>query len=301
MKKEVVKLIKARGPLTGLELREVIEGDSLILWQACNASKRLLIRRLGTRYLRLDRQVEGYARLSPSILREFLTYSIIGLEGEEDALARRAQEIKHHIEKVSITKFELAYNIISNVRRQLEDKWPKDHRVCFIIAGDIVYNMAHDVPRPEKSTGKMVQGSDIDLIVVVDDKVSDDFIKRLDDSIYQEKHRILIAPSLREEIDYVVKRLKRVREQVEFNTFKHMVACKILQEGMLLYGSEDLFHTIKNMLYEYGVTEKLNNLEKTAIALRKDVEEYLLGSDLNKTKREDLYLFYSAEESEEFE
>jgi hypothetical protein len=161
--------------------------------------------------------------------------------------------------------------------------------------------MAHDVPRPEQSTGKMVQGSDIDLIVVVDGKVSDDFIKRLDDSIYQEKHRILIAPSLKEEIDYVVKRLKRVREQVEFNTFKHMVACKILQEGMLLYGSEDLFHTIKDMLYEYGVTEKLNNLEKMAIALRKDVEEYLLHSDSDRIKREDLYLFYSAEESEEFE
>ncbi|MCX5802350.1 MAG: hypothetical protein NTU69_02250 [Proteobacteria bacterium] len=301
MEKEVVKLIKARGPLTGSELREAIEGDSLILWQACNASKKLLMRTLGTRYLRLDRRVDGYARLSPSILREFLTYSVIGLDYEPDALARRAQEIEHHIEEVSRSKFELAHNIVSDVRRQLEDEWPEDHRVCFIVAGDIVYNMAHDVPRPEKSTGKMVQGSDIDLIVVVDDQLSDDFIKRLDDSIYHEKHRILIAPSLKEEIDYVVKRLKRVRDQVRFDTFKHMVACKILQEGMLLYGSEDLFHTIKDMLYEYGVTEKLNNLEKLAIALRNDVEEYLLGSDLDKIKREDLYLFYSAEESEEFE
>ena len=301
MEKEVVKLIKARGPLTGLELKEAIEGDSLILWQVCNASKKLLMRTLGTRYLRLDRRVNGYARLSPSILREFLTYSVIGLEGEEDALVRRAQEIEHHIEKVSRSKFKLSHNIVSDVRRRLEDEWPEDHRVCFIIAGDIIYNMAHDVPRPEKSTGKMVRGSDIDLIVVVDDQLSDDFIKRLDDSIYQEKHRILIAPSLKEEIDYVVKRLKRVREQVEFNTFKHMVACKILQEGMLLYGSEDLFHTIKDMLHEYGVTEKLNNLEKMAIGLRDDVEKYLLHSDLNKIKREDLYLFYSAEESEEFE
>jgi len=301
MEKQVIKLIKARGPLTGLELKEAIGKDDLMLWQACNASKRLLIRRLGTRYLRLDRQVEGYARLSPSILREFLTYSIIGLEGEEDALVRRAQEIKHHIEKVSRSKFELAHNIISGVKNKLGNDWPENHQVCFIIAGDIVYNMAHDVPRPEKSTGKMVQGSDIDLIVVVDDQLSDDFIKRLDDSIYQEKHRILIAPSLKEEIDYVVKRLKRVREQVEFNTFKHMVACKILQEGMLLYGSENLFHTIKNMLHEYGVTEKLNNLEKLATALRKDVEEYLLHSDSDRIKREDLYLFYSAEESEEFE
>jgi len=29
--------------------------------------------------------------------------------------------------------------------------------------------MAHDAPRPERSTGKLVKGSDMDLVVVVDD------------------------------------------------------------------------------------------------------------------------------------
>jgi len=36
------------------------------------------------------------------------------------------------------------------------------------IAGDIVYNMAHNVPCPERSTGKLVKGSDMHIVVVVD-------------------------------------------------------------------------------------------------------------------------------------
>ena len=64
--------------------------------------------------------------------------------------------------------------------------------LCFIIAGDIVYNTAHDVPRPERSTGGLVMGSDIDLIVVVDDHLPDTYIHKLDKLIYQQKYRMLI-------------------------------------------------------------------------------------------------------------
>src|SRR5665811_1909286 len=97
------------------------------------------------------------------------------------------------------------------------------------------YQMAHDVPRPERSTGKMVRGSDLDVVVIVDDRAPEVLVKALDDAIYQQKYRYLINPSVREEIDYIVKRLDRLREQAEFDTFKKMVACKILQEGVLLY------------------------------------------------------------------
>jgi len=64
--------------------------------------------------------------------------------------------------------------------------------------------------------------------------------------------------------------MNRVREQMKFQTFKHMVACKILQEGTLLYGSEDLFSAIKEMLRKQGVTEKLNDLENRAKNLSKE-------------------------------
>jgi hypothetical protein len=42
-------------------------------------------------------------------------------------------------------------------------------------------------------------------------------------------------------------------------------------------------------------------LHEAAIAFRKQEEEFLVQSDAKIINREDLYLFYPAEESEEFE
>ncbi|MBW1851101.1 MAG: hypothetical protein JRJ15_06660 [Deltaproteobacteria bacterium] len=301
MENKIISLIERQGPLTGSEILEIVGGDGLILWRACKLSKILTVRTVGTRYLRLDRKVEGFARLSPSILREFLTFSVVGIQGDSNSMEHKAQELISHIEEVSRAKVELAYRIAFGLVSWFEDEWALENKICFIIGGDIVYDMAHDVPRPERGTGKMVAGSDMDLVVIVDDDFPDDLMKRLDDAIYKEKYRLLMAPHLKEEIDYIVKKLERVREQVRFETFKHMVACKILQEGALLYGSDILFTTIKAMLREHGVTEKLNDLEKRAEVFRKDGEEYLLQEEPEKIKNESLFLFYPTEESEEFE
>jgi len=256
--------------------------------------------RTGTRYLRLDRRVKGYARLSPSILREFLTYSVIGPASDQRAIAERAQKISLHIEAVSRAKSELAYSIVAALANQFETERPIKEEACFILAGDIVYNMAHDVPRPERSTGKLVKGSDMDLVVVVDDGFPESCMRQLDEAIYGEKYHLLIAPHLREEIDYIVKNMDRVRTQLAFDTYRHMVACKIMQEGTLLYGSEKLFNTIKSMLKDQGVTDRLCLLEQEAQQFREEAVKHLLQG--KGTPGEDQsHLFYPAEESEEFE
>ena len=301
MEKEIIKLIEHKGPLTGSEIWETFGGDGIILWQVCKGSKNLAIRAVGTRYLRLDRRVEGFARLSPSIWREFLTYSVVGISGDPNPLESRAMELTSHIEAVSRAKLKLAYHVVSGLTGQIESLFLLEHRLCFIIAGDIVYNMAHDVPRPERSTGKLVKGSDIDLVVIADDQTPDDLMKRLDDAIYQEKYRLLISPHIKEEVDYIVKKVVRVKEQIRFETFKHMVACKILHEGTLLHGSEDLFRDVKAMLLQTGVADKINDLEKRAKIFRRDAEEYLLREAPEKIRDETLFLFHPSEESEEFE
>ena len=300
LEEDIAELIRASGPLTGAEIKDHARSESLALWQTCRSSAALELRTLGRRYLRLDQQVEGYARLSPSILREFLTYSVTGLSGDPASLGKRAGEVASRIEEISKAKYDLAYRFVDGIRSQLEGAWPED-RLCFILAGDIVYRMAHDVPRPERSTGKLVRGSDIDLVVVLADEVPEDFVKQLDDAIYREKYRTLIAPAVREEIDYIVKKMERVHEQLRFDTFKRMVACKILHEGVLLYGSRSMFDGIKSLLQEQGVAQKLDDLEQQAQAARETAEEYLLHGDPERIAREDRILFYSSEESEEFE
>ena len=300
MKEKIINLISTRGPLTGSEIKKFISGDNLLLWQTCKTSSNLQVKSVGVRYLRFDRQVEGFARLSPSILREFLTYSVVGLAEKPMLIEKRGEEIFSHIVRVSRSKMELARNLIDVVKAQFGETWPHE-QVCFILAGDIVYDMAHDVPRPERSTGRLVRGSDIDLVVILNDNVPDDFIRRLDSTIYQEKYKFLKSPVINEEIDYVVKKLDRVREQVRFDTFKNMVACKILQEGKLIGGSDRLYHKVIRLLEDNGVLEKLDRLQGAAIVFRKQEEEFLVQSDAKIINREDLYFFYPAEESEEFE
>jgi len=301
LEEEIVKLLKEKGPLTGYEISNALGADELILWRICKSSKTLTLRSVGTRYLRLDRRIDGFARISPSLLREFLTYSVVGFSRDPFSLNQRAATIDAHIREVSKGKSELAYNVISALVNRFEPEVPfKDH-VCFILAGDIVYNMAHDVPRPERSTGKLVKGSDLDLVIITDDSLPKKSVERLDEAIYREKYRLLITPHVREEIDYVVKNLDRVRQQVRFDSFRHMVACKILREGTLLYGSDKIFHQVKSMLKAHGIFEKLSALETWAKTYRKTAEEVLLYEDPDEIREGSLNLFYPSEESEEFE
>jgi len=300
MEQEIINLLKTNGPLTGSEIKGFITGDNLLLWQTCKTSSHLRVKSVGRRFLRLDRRVNGYARLSPSILREFLTYSVVGLAGQPQLIDQRAREIYSRIVQVSRSKLELARSFVDEVKAQLRETWVQE-QACFILAGDIVYDMAHDVPRPERSTGRLVRGSDIDLVVIVNDSVLDGMIQRLDTAIYQKKYRALISPAVNEEIDYVVKKMERVREQVRFDSFKSMVACKILQEGMLIGGSEGFYREVMQLLPDNGVLEKLENLQEAAIAFRQEQEDFLVQRDADKITPEELYFFYPAEESEEFE
>lgn len=301
MEEKIVRLLEAKGPLTGSEIVDSLREMNLLLWRTCCLSENLHRHILGTRYLRLDQRVDGYARLSPSILREFMTYTVVGVAGADHAVEQRAKKIVRHIQEVSKDKLALARGIVAGLQSRLADRWPRKERISFIIAGDIVYDMAHDVPRPEVSTGELVNGSDIDLVVIADDQVAKEFLQELDQAIYQEKYRTLISPSVREELDYVVKKMERVKEQLCFDTFKRMIACKILQEGALLAGSGSLFEEIKAMLDQSGVVAKLLDMESKARIFRKRAEEHLLHNDPARIIKEDLHLFYTSEEREEFE
>jgi hypothetical protein len=301
LEEKIIEIIRKKGPLTGAQLLDQANEDPLVILRACRLSNNLAMRIVGTRYLRLDRKIEGFARLSPSILREFLTYSVVGLATDKTTMEKKAQALESYIEKISRFKRDLAGNIISALIGRLGDDFFIKEHACFILAGDIVFNMAHDVPRPERSTKKMVQGSDIDIVVVVDNRFPETLVARLDEEIYQEKFRLLLHPIMKEEIDYVIKNMDKVMEQLAFDTFKRMVACKIMHEGVFLYGSMDILISIKTLLKDRGVVEKINKMEEQARVFREKAEEYLLRSDPAKIRKEGLDFFYPAEESEEFE
>jgi len=254
---------------------------------------------VGRRFLRLDKRVEGYARLSPSIGREFLTYTVIGLVGQIEKIATRCLELQQTFVRISQRKREFARDVIRRIVESSPNRERLRAHLCYMIAGDVTYGMAHTVERPEPSTGRSVRGSDLDVVIVSDEESTAAEREALDAMLYQEKWIMLVLPQFREEIDYVVKDMTKVLTQLQFDSFRHMVACKILHESELLYGSEDLFVRIRRLVGEYGIPDKLARMEDRAIRKRETAEMQLVEHPATKQAHAWQHLFFTSEEREE--
>jgi len=295
----IIKVLESYGPLTGKQILELLNIDVFYLWKSCNNCKKVITKTVGNRYLRFDKHVEGYARLSPSILREFCSYTVIGLEEQIQEILIKAQLLHDDIKKISKGKLELARDIITKIVEYQEVSKTIKECSCFIISGDVAYEMSHMEPRPEFSTGKLVNGSDLDIVVVTSG-LPDSLAKGLDSSIYEQKAYLLKNPSFREEIDYIIKDISKVKEQLKFDSFNSMVAIKILHEGKFLYGNLDIFNEVKKLLIDEGIPEKIAELKEKAIINRNNAISKLLTCENPMLDEESFKLFYTTEEREEF-
>ena len=296
----VQRVMRERGPLTGAELHAAVGGEVFGLWKGCRHADLFESRIIGRRYVRLDRTVEGFARLSPSILREFMTYTVVGLAGQASVLDDAARRLQARTKAISRAKLRVAARFTREVLDPVVRGGDLDH-FCVLIAGDVVYDMSHDVARKESSTGGRVDGSDLDLVVLADDEAPDALVEALDSSIRQRKWLYLRNPAFREEVDYVVKRFSRLVEQSAFDTFPHRVACKVFDEARYLQGNADLHEAGRRLLAERGVTDRLRALEQQAIVRRARREELLLQVEGDHLPDEGRQQFYTDDEAAEFE
>jgi hypothetical protein len=294
---QILSILAGSGPMTGAQLLERTGMEVLSLWQACRRSSAIRFETTGRRFLRLDRNVNGYARLSPSIRREFLTYMLVGLDSQAKDLAAHADLLRRSTKRISESKREIAREAAISAVVPLPGKDAILENACFLLAGDVVYDMSHMVPRPEKSTGEMVQGSDLDIVIIVEDDLDPKIVDALDRAIHKRKHLLLVND--REEIDYLIKTMSRVREQLQFDIFSSMVACKILDEAQLLYGSAAVFEKVKAMLASYGIKDRLRQLEHQATVSRESAEKQLLEKEPDENRSEYLNLFYTHAEEDE--
>jgi hypothetical protein len=269
-------LLAIHGPCTGAELLGLAEVKVFALWKACCTQPDIVMRRVGRRYLRLDQAVEGYARLSPSIRREFLNYTVVGLIEQIDEVATRCLELQQEFVRASQHKRQLAQDVIRRVIESNPNRERLRTHVCYMIGGAVIYDMAHTFERLESSTGRLVRGSDLDLVIVSDEELTAEEQEDLDGLVYREKWHMMVLPQFREEIDYVVKDVVKVLTQLQFDTLQHMIACKILRESEFLYGSVGLFDHIKQLVGEFGIPDKLKRMEDRAIQERETAEMQLL-------------------------
>ncbi len=296
----VASVLAERGPLTGADLHAAVGGEVFGLWKACRNDDDFRLRRIGRRYLRLDRTVEGFARLSPSILREFLTYTVVGLPGQDEAIEAAATALEKRTVRISRLKRRTAERFTTEVMSIAGVPRDSEH-VCVLIAGDVVYGMSHDVARQESSTGGRVDGSDLDLVVLASDDAPESLVEALDEAIRQRKWLYLRNPMVREEVDYIVKRFSRLEEQVGFDTFPHQVACKVFDEAEFLAGNRALHEAGRRLLAERGVLDRLREMEQRAAERRVGYEEYLRGIEGDSLPPETKQQFYTDDEDAEFE
>lgn len=296
----VASVLAERGPLTGADLHAAVGGEVFGLWKACRNDDDFRLRRIGRRYLRLNRTVEGFARLSPSILREFLTYTVVGLPGQDEAIEAAATALEKRTVRISRLKRRTAERFTTEVMSIAGVPRDSEH-VCVLIAGDVVYGMSHDVARQESSTGGRVDGSDLDLVVLASDDAPESLVEALDEAIRQRKWLYLRNPMVREEVDYIVKRFSRLEEQVGFDTFPHQVACKVFDEAEFLAGNRALHEAGRRLLAERGVLDRLREMEQRAAERRVGYEEYLRGIEGDSLPPETKQQFYTDDEDAEFE
>ena len=297
----VHEVLASHGPLTGGELQREVGGELFALWKACATDGAVTTSVVGRRYVRLDRTVDGFARLSPSILREFLTYTVVALNGQPDQLDDAARRLQARIKAISRAKLRLAQRIADELTAQAVNDGADPDDFCVLVAGDIVYEMAHDVRRHESSTGGVVQGSDLDLVVLTRDEAPEATVTRLSEAIHRRKWLYLRNPAFQEEVDYVVKRFGRLVEQTQFDTFPHMVACKVFDEARFLAGNEHLHLAGRALLQDRGVLDRLAELRARAIAGRDDRRELLLSIEGDALSALGFRQFYNDDEAAEFE
>lgn len=281
---KIIEILTEKGPVNGKELYLDTYLDSFQLWRTCKKSKAISILPVGNSYLRFDKKVQGFARLSPAIQREFLTYSVIGLKSDMERINERCLEVKNAIKGISQEKMKTAKRAVDEILEKTGEKQQfLEKNSCFVIGGDVPLGMAHSEPRPEISTGIMVNGSDLDIIVIYLDDLEPEALKALETVFMDVKYQLLNRPNKKEELDFIIKDLTRTTSQMEFTTFEDLIACKILDESVYLAGNHDLFLKIKEMLQERGIPGKLRELKNRAEQERaRCVRELLLMEEIDE-------------------
>lgn len=281
------------GPLTGQLLTRRLTADALSTWQECRRNPVFEMRSIARHYVRLDERLSGWARLSPSIAREFLTYTVVSLREQREAAAHSVATLRETTTAVGREKLELAQSSMLDVRRRCADVVGTP--VAFLIAGDVTYDMAHRAPREEINTGKLVAGSDLDIVAIHADNASADAVQRLDAELTKLKWRLLQQRHQREELDFVVKSLSKAISQLSGGSFRESVASKILLESRFLEGDEVLARDVRAAVETSDIGARVSQLEAFARETRTATEDRLRGS--GQPHNGDLTLFHPVEES----
>ena len=294
-----IRIIEEKGPQIGKELAEAMpDVPVLALWQACNRSSVFLVSHFASYYLRYDITREDQVRLSPSILRDFMSFTLFGLPGQREAMIERQGTLSNMHREISREKISVAQLVM----KQLFISLGREVRsqLCAFIAGDLAYFLAHNEPREHAASGEMVKGSDIDIVIILSESLPDEIKTRIDAEMTALKSMYLRHPQYRHEIDFICKRKSVMERQFQYTDIHDKIASKIAYESMFLGGSLTLYMEVRDAMTRTGVDRLIEEDFDHALKDRKNAMRKLLSAPADTLDDETRSLFYFSQERVEF-
>lgn len=299
---KIIELVRESGPRSGAQLAEAL-GDTppINLWRACYASRRIRIRNCARYYLRYDITRDNVLRLSPSILRDFLTFSLIYLPEQAVVAVEGGTLLANKFRSISMRKLSRARQALLELDDDLQREL-NEHCVVFL-SGDIAYFLAHDTPRQHATLNVPVNGSDIDIVIVTNHQADPVKIKAVEDGLLKIKRMFLIMPKIREELDFIVKPVDIMLGQLAYRDIHEKIASKILYESYFLMGRVDIYESLMRHLELHGTRAKIEADFETALTQRKNTIKAILSLTPEESVKDSevASLFFASQERLEFQ
>ena len=182
IEQEIKSTLKEFGPLSGSQLSEKLpEFTNIALWRQCYGSASIRVSNCARYYLRYDITRGNQLRLSPSILRDFLTFSLVYLTDHMVEIVEAGTRLANQFRTISLKKLNWAREALLQLDEDLQQVL-YDHCVVFL-SGDIAYFLAHKTIRTHNQLGVQVNGSDIDIVIVTNRGAPQDKIERIESQL----------------------------------------------------------------------------------------------------------------------
>lgn len=298
---EIETILKSNGPVTGGQLCEKLPHISNIaIWRACYGSSHVRVYNCARYYLRYDILRGNQLRLSPSILRDFLTFSLVYLTDQVVEIVEGGTLLANKFRSISLEKLSWAREALLQLDDDLQEVL-NEHCVVFL-SGDIAYYLAHETQRKHSQLGVDVNGSDIDIVVVTNRGAPADKIAQIESQLLTIKKVYLMTPNIREELDFIVKPIDTMLGQLAYGDIHQKIASKILYESYFLMGRVDIYQTLMKHLKLTGTWDRIERDFEIALGQRKDTIAKILAlsPDASTEDEEVASLFFASKERLEF-
>lgn len=303
LESRVAETLDLGGPMTGNDLSLRMDGASPIdLWRVCYESNLFRVINCARYYLRYDILRENQLRLSPSILRDFLTFSLIFQPHQRTQALESSALLSNKHRIISRQKIRIARQAILSIDE--ETRQTLSDNACFFISGDVAYFLGHSVPRIHPEYETQINGSDVDILIIYNNHVDADLIATAEEQMLKFKARALRDPQVGEELDFLFKPVSKMFSQLAYRDIHDKIASKILYESFYLFGRMDLYERLLFELEVSGAKAKIEADFETALSERKETfrKIFELSSKAeNNLDSEIESLFYFSQERLEFQ